>query len=189
MKVRESEMPDEKIWNSFFHTDLVLEELRINSEVYDLVEIGFGFGTFSIPAARKISGNLYGFDIDKGMLNTLSIKLLKDDIKNIFLEQRDILSQKTNLSKNSVDYVMLFNILHHHSSTYFLDEAYRILKKNGTVGIIHWRTDINTPRGPNIKFRPSPQQILKLVNKEKFRIEKKPFSLHPYHYGLLLSKI
>lgn len=189
MRVRESGMPDEKTWNSFFQTDMVLEELGVNSEVYDLVEIGFGYGTFSIPAAQKISGNLYGFDIDKGMLNTLNRKLLKDNIKNIFLEQRDILAQKTNFSKNSVDYVMLFNILHHHSSTDFLDEAHRVLKENGKVGIIHWRTDITTPRGPNLKFRPSPQQILELVDKNKFRIEKKPFNLHPYHFGLVISKI
>jgi ubiquinone/menaquinone biosynthesis C-methylase UbiE len=189
MKVRESGMPDEKTWNSFFQADLVLEELDVNSEVYDLVEIGFGYGTFSIPAAQKISGNLYGFDIDKKMLNALNHKLVKVNIHNVFLEQRDILAQKTNFRKSSVDYVMLYNILHHHSSIDFLDEAHRILKKNGKIGIIHWRTDITTPRGPDVKFRPNPEQLLQLVDKKKFRIEKEPFILKPYHYGFLISKI
>ena len=167
MRVRESGMPDEKTWNSFFQTDMVLEELGVNSEVYDLVEIGFGYGTFGIPAAQKISGNLYGFDIVKGMLNTLNRRLLKNNIKNIFLEQRDILSQKINLSKNSADYVMLFNILHHHSSIDFLDEAHRVLKKNGKIGIIHWRTDISTPRGPNLNFRPISASILRVNDWEE----------------------
>ena len=79
---------------------------------------------------------------------------------NVILEHRDILIQTTGLADNSVDYVMLFNILHHESPDDFLNEAYRILKPNGKVGILHWRSDIETPRGPDLSIRPKPDQIL-----------------------------
>lgn len=52
-------------------------------------------------------------------------------------EQWDILTQTTSLPDNSVDYVMLFNILHHDSPNDFLNEAYRILEHRGKVGILH----------------------------------------------------
>ena len=42
-------MPDEKMWNDFFDIDLILSELQINSQIKDLVEIGIGYGTFTIP--------------------------------------------------------------------------------------------------------------------------------------------
>jgi hypothetical protein len=51
-------MPAEDIWSEFFNIDLILSELQINSKINDLVEIGCGYGTFTIPA--KASGLIYG---------------------------------------------------------------------------------------------------------------------------------
>jgi tRNA G46 methylase TrmB len=51
MKVRDSGMPEETKWNDFFDIDFILSELSIDSKIVDLVEIGSGYGTFTIPAA------------------------------------------------------------------------------------------------------------------------------------------
>ncbi|MEI8273885.1 MAG: hypothetical protein WCG08_14815, partial [Paludibacter sp.] len=64
MKVRDSGMPEETKWNDFFNTDLLLSELKIDSQIVDLVEIGSGYGTFSIPTAKLIRGKLYAFDME-----------------------------------------------------------------------------------------------------------------------------
>ena len=189
MKVRDSGMPDEKIWNDFFDTNLILSELQINCHITDLVEIGSGYGTFTIPTALLLKGKLFAFDIEKEMIDYLSEKLTKNNIDNVSLEQRDILIQSTGLADNSVDYVMLFNIFHHESSIDFLDEAYRILKKNGKIGIIHWRSDISTPRGPDLSIRPKPEQIIELIDNKRFNITREPFILEPFHYGLVISKL
>lgn len=189
MKVRDSGMPDEKIWNDFFDTNLILSELQINSQINDLVEIGSGYGTFTIPTARLIKGKLYAFDIDNEMIDHLKEKLHKNQIDNVILEQRDILSETTGLADNSVDYVVLFNILHNDSPTDFLNESFRILKQNGKIGIIHWRSDISTPRGPDLSIRPKPDQIIEIIDNKRFNIAKRPFILEPYHYGLVISKI
>ncbi len=189
MKVHDSGMPDERLWNDFFDTDLVLSELQIDSQINDLVEIGSGYGTFTIPTARLIKGKLFAFDIEKEMIDYLREKLLNHQIDNVILEQRDILAQTTGFADNSVDYVMLFNILHHDSPAEFLDESFRILKQNGKIGIIHWRSDISTPRGPDLSIRPKPEQIIEIIDNKRFSITKKTFILEPYHYGLVISKI
>jgi ubiquinone/menaquinone biosynthesis C-methylase UbiE len=188
LKVRDSGMPTEKMWADFFNVDLILSELLINSEIYDLVEIGCGYGTFTIPSAKKITGKLYAFDIEKEMLDIVTQKLKSEYIDNIILDQRDVLTQTTGLADNSIDYVMLFNILHHESPNDFLIEAYRILKPQGKVGILHWRTDISTPRGPHSSIRPKPHQILQWIDKLKFNIDKEPVVIEPYHYGIIISK-
>jgi ubiquinone/menaquinone biosynthesis C-methylase UbiE len=188
MKVRDSGMPEENIWDGFHDIDLILSELLINSKINDLVEIGCGYGTFTIPAAKKINGQLYAFDIEKNMLDIADQKIIDERISNVVLEQRDILEETTGLKDNSMDYVMLFNILHNELPELFFTEIFRVLKPKGKVGILHWRSDISTPRGPDLSIRPTPGQILEGVDKQRFVIEKEPVILEPYHFGLVLSK-
>lgn len=189
MKVRDSGMSTEGMWDGFHNVNLILRELQINSKINDLVEIGCGYGTFTIPAANKIKGSLYAFDIEKRMLDIVSQKVTKEHVVNVVLEERDVLDQTTGLPDSSVDYVMLFNILHNESPELFFAETYRILKPNGKVGILHWRSDTFTPRGPSLLIRPTSDQILGWFDKRKFLIEKKPVVIEPYHYGLVLSKL
>lgn len=182
-------MPAEDIWADFFNVDLIFTELQISSNIRDLVEIGCGYGTFTIPSARIIKGIVYSFDIELEMLETVKQKIANEDVRNVNLEQRDILTQKTGLADNSIDYIMLFNILHNDSPNDFLSEAFRILKPNGKVGILHWRSDILTPRGPDLSIRPKHGQILKWIDKSKFKIHKEPIVIEPFHFGLVISKL
>ena len=85
MKVRDSGMPDEKLWNDFFDIDLILSELQIDSQITDLVEIGSGYGTFTIPTARLLKGKLHAFDIENEMIDYLREKLSNHQIDNVFL--------------------------------------------------------------------------------------------------------
>lgn len=188
MKVRDSGMPEEIIWNEFFDIDLILSELQVDYNINDLVEIGCGYGTFTIPTSKKINGKVYAYDIDNEMIEQLKHKIENQKIENIVIANRDILTQTTGLKDNSIDYLMLFNILHHDSPSDFINEAYRILRPNGKIGIIHWRSDIRTPRGPELSIRPKPEQIVEWIDKSRFLILKTPFILKPYHYGLIISK-
>jgi ubiquinone/menaquinone biosynthesis C-methylase UbiE len=181
-------MPAESMWASFFNVELVLSELQINRDIDSLVEIGFGYGTFTIPSARRIKGNLYAFDIDEAMHLLLKEKLEDEQIENVIPEHRDVLIDSTGLADNSADYFMLFNILHHESPDAFLNEAYRILKPEGKIGILHWRSDVETPRGPDLRFRPKPGQILSWIDRQKFTVYKEPVIVEPFHFGLVLAK-
>jgi hypothetical protein len=78
--------------------------------------------------------------------------------------QQDIIEHGTGLESNSVGLVLLSNILHFAERRIMLEEASRILKPSGKVAIIHWRRDIETPRGPALHLRPDKQTILDSIN-------------------------
>jgi len=51
-----------------------------------------------------------------------------------------------------------FNILHVEDPVELLREAFRVLSPEGKLGIIHWKTDPATPRGPSMAIRPQASQ-------------------------------
>ena len=188
MKTRESGMPEEELWEQFFNVDKILNELEINDEIKVLVDFGFGYGTFTIPASKKIKGNVFAYDIESALVHKLDAKLNKEKIENVYLVNGDFLTRGTGLNDGEVDYVMLFNILHAEESAEILTETFRILRKNGKVGVIHWRYDPSTPRGPSMAIRPKPEDLRNMLEKSGFTILKFNINLPPYHYGILAQK-
>ena len=187
MKIKESGMPDEKIWEDFFDPIKILETLGVSKKINDIAEFGCGFGTFSIPGAKMISGKIYCIDIESEMIEILKNKAIKHKLDNIETEQRDFIIDGSGLDTESVDYVMLFNILHGEEPKKLLEESWRILKPNGTIGIIHWNYDPIIKRGPPMELRIKPQQCIELAQSSGF-VNPKKYDLKPYHYGLTLKK-
>lgn len=83
---------------------------------------------------------------------------------------------------------MLFNILHHEKPSELLNESYRILKPEGKLGIIHWHTDIVTPRGPSFSIRTKQEDCVKWIKESKFNLLKGSLILEPYHFGIVAIK-
>jgi len=188
MKVRDSGMPEEEMWSVFFDHQLILQQMEVSSEIYAIVDLGCGFGTFSIPAAKIVSGKVLAYDIDKEMIEVMEMKINQLGINNIELHQADFIANGTGLPANSVDYVMIFNILHHDHPEQILSEVFRILKKDAKAGIIHWRSDIETPRGPSLAIRPQSKTCANWAKEAGFLIAKNPFIIEPYHFGLIIQK-
>ncbi len=69
------------------------------------------------------------YDIDEEMIELMRTKINKLGINNIKLHQADFIANGTGLPANSIDYVMIFNILHHDHPEQILSEVFRILKK------------------------------------------------------------
>jgi hypothetical protein len=69
-----------------------------------------------------------------------------------------------------------------------LEEASRILKPSGTIAIIHWRKDIETPRGPALHLRPDRQIILDSIAGLDLLFNGNDRILEPYHWGIRLIK-
>jgi tRNA/tmRNA/rRNA uracil-C5-methylase (TrmA/RlmC/RlmD family) len=93
MKLRESGMPEESYWETLFDVELILDRLEIDDRLRDVVELGCGYGTFSLPVARRISGMLRTFDIADDMVERTVRRAAAEEVQNIFCEQRDIFSQ------------------------------------------------------------------------------------------------
>ena len=187
MKVRESSMPVEEQWDSFFKPQAILKRLGLSKSTKDVADFGSGYGTFAIPAAQMISGRVYALDIEPLMVETVQSKIEELGLNNVSSILRDFVSEGSGLSDCSVDFVFLFNILHQEEPVSLLEEAYRILNPNGKVVIIHWKYDPNTPRGPPLNMRPKPEQIRKWAEVAGFTFQKQLY-LKPYHYALILMK-
>lgn len=71
MKFRESGMPDQEMWDTFFNLNTILDDLGIRDLRGKIVDIGCGYGTFTIPAAKKNKGMVYALDIDAEMIQTV----------------------------------------------------------------------------------------------------------------------
>ncbi len=187
MKIRESDMPKEAEWNQFFDPVPVLNQLGLNHQVANVADFGCGYGTFTIPAAKIISGKIYAFDIEPEMVDAVKRKAKTLNIGNVEAVVRDFVLEGSGLIAESVDYVFLFNILHLEKPEMLLYESHRILKRGGRVGIIHWNYDSTTPRGPPMAIRPRPEQCRRWAESVGFVFER-GFDLKPYHYGLVLKK-
>jgi hypothetical protein len=55
MKTRDSGMPDPDWWESFFDPDAVLDALGLHQFDGPVVDVGCGYGTFTMAAARRTS--------------------------------------------------------------------------------------------------------------------------------------
>ncbi len=188
MKIRDSGMPGELPWNTFFEPENILSKLAFSGHGGDTVEFGCGYGTFTIPAARMASGIIYALDIEQEMIEETKRKCERFALKNIRLVQRDFILHGSGFDSDTIEYAMLFNILHLEAPVSLLREAYRILIPGGKVSIIHWNYDASIPRGPDMRIRPKPDQCLEWMISAGFEAVIPFIDLPPYHYGLVGRK-
>lgn len=185
MKLRESGMPEEAYWESLFDVGLILSRMGIDGELGDVVELGCGYGTFTIPAAQRISGLLRAYDIDSDMVARTRNRTKEAAIENIACFRRDVFADGFDVAIGSQDACLLFNILHCEEPVGLLTEAARVLRSGGHVLVIHWRHDPQTPRGPNLDIRPRPEMIVDWGRKTGLLVpEDTVIDLPPWHYGL-----
>ena len=189
MRVRESGMPEEQTWDGFFDPESILSKLDLTSKCKDVVDFGCGYGTFTIPAAKIVSSKVYSIDIEEEMLRVTQAKAVAAGLKNVETLLRDFVTEGTGLDSACCDYVMLFNILHCERPEVLLREAHRVVRKWGKLGIIHWRYDSATPRGPSMSIRPRPEQCQQWAQRAGFKLMSGGiFEIEPYHYGMVLQK-
>jgi SAM-dependent methyltransferase len=180
MKIRDSDMPEESYWESLFDVPHIIR--RFGMERFeDVLELGCGYGTFSIPLAKTIRGTLYTYDIDPK-----KVERTEQRGKGLRLncQVRDVVAHGFD---RKADAVLLFNILHCEHPIDLLHHAASALNSAGEVLVIHWRTDIKTPRGPAADIRPTPQQIADWAH--AVGLQSGPtMEMAPWHYGLTLSR-
>jgi len=182
MKIRDSGMPEEIFWESLFDVPLILTSLGIE-RFHDVAELGCGYGTFSIPIAKTISGALHAFDIDPVMVERT---LARGTGLNIIANVRDVMELGFGVQ---TDAVLLFNILHCEQPVELLQHARRALRARGEVLVIHWRFESSTPRGPCLDIRPKSELIIKLAELTCLAVIGETLDLPPWHYGLRFRSV
>ena len=160
--------------------------MRLTADCRDVVEFGCGYGTFTLPAARRVGGTVFALDIDSTLIAGAERRAAAEGLTNIRFLRRDFIAQGTGLPDSSADYAMLFNILHCEDPVGLLRETHRNLREGGALGVIHWNPDPDTPRGPPMSIRPGPEQCKQWAETAGFSPGGGVIDLPPYHFGLVL---
>jgi ubiquinone/menaquinone biosynthesis C-methylase UbiE len=112
----------------------ILKELGIKPGYY-VLDFGCGPGSFSFSSSGLVgsNGKIYALDINPLAIDRVKKIAAKKGFNNI----ETILSDcKTNLSDNSIDVILLFDIYHElDSKVQVLEELDRVLKPEGILSV------------------------------------------------------
>lgn len=153
-----------------------------------VADFGCGAGYFVLLIARKVGkcGVVYAVDILQSALDSVRSNAKLHSILNIETIKADL--EKPNGSKiaaNSMDIVLMANILFQvRDKVTTINEAKRVLKKNGKIIILEWVKD--SACGPLKDLRISKEEMKALAKKEGLTLEKE-FDAGGNHYGLMFS--
>ncbi|MCC6154395.1 MAG: class I SAM-dependent methyltransferase [Candidatus Hydrogenedentes bacterium] len=156
MKLRESGMPEETYWESLFNVRTILDRLGIDAMLKDVVELGCGYGTFTVPIAQRIGGIITTSDIDREMVGRTRRRTRGEGLSNVVCRVADVLTDGFGVAPESQDACLLFNILHCEEPIRLLTEGAKAIRQGGAVFVIHWCHNPTTPRGPSMAIRPKP---------------------------------
>lgn len=189
MKVRDSGMPERALWERLFDVELILERLQVDGSLRDVAELGCGHGTFTVPLARRVGGQVHAFDVEPEMVEATRRRAADEGLRNVAVECRDVLADGFGLPPGSQDACLLFNILHHDDPVALLALAAEVVRPGGTVLVVHWRHDPATPRGPDLSIRPRPEQVVEWAAATgALNVHGGVIDLPPWHYGLRLLR-
>ena len=127
-------MPAEDYWETLLDVDAILARFHLDTTTRDVAELGCGYGTFTLPLARRIAGRVHAIDIDGTMVERTAVRAAQEGIRNIATAQRDILMQGYGCPDESCDAGLLFNILHGESPVELLRETARVVRPGGMLG-------------------------------------------------------
>ncbi len=188
MKVRDSGMPPQDYWETLLDVPHILDAFGFGAATGDVAELGCGYGTFTLPLAQSICGTVHTIDIDPAMVAITADRATEAGLTNVKAETRDVLAHSFGPSAGSCDAVLLFNILHVEDPVALLRASREVVRRGGLIAVIHWRSDVVTPRGPSLDIRPRPEQIAAWATEVKLTLEGDSFLLTPWHFGLKLRR-
>ena len=157
-----------------------------------VADFGSGHGYFIIPLAKSVApdGKVFAIDIQREMLDVTRAKTKLENLLNVECIWSDLENpQGSKLKDDFVDLVLLTNILHQSDKKeYILKEAHRILRKDGRLVVIEWRTgETNNSFGPSSDTRVSKEATINLASSQSFS-NTQELDAGNHHYGILFTK-
>ena len=146
-----------------------------------LADIGAGTGYFTVRLAKTFPGlTVYAVDIQPAMVDHLKKRAASEHAKNVVPVLASAASP--NIPK-PVDVVLIVDTYHHlpNRVTYFR-ELKKSLTASGRVAIVDFRKD--SPDGPPVEFRFTPEQIEDEMRQAGFRLDAKHDFLPRQHFLL-----
>ncbi len=154
-----------------------------------VADFGAGTGLYSKAASRRVgdSGKIYAIEIIKDLVKKLEAEIKSWKISNIECIWGDVEKKHgTKIDDQTVDAVVISNILFQvDDKLEFLDEAKRILKKDGKVLFIDW-ADSFGGMGPAPQYVINEEKAIELFTSCDFKLLEK-IVVSDHHYGIIFT--
>jgi ubiquinone/menaquinone biosynthesis C-methylase UbiE len=101
-----------------------------------VLDYGCGIGSYALPAAWIVGdeGRVYALDVHPLAIKAVERRVREGDLSNIATIHSD---RETGLSDESVDVILLYDVLHSvPDKVALLQELYRILKPGGLLSVL-----------------------------------------------------
>lgn len=135
-----------------------------------MLDYGAGSGVLAIPVARSVpEGTVYAVDESPEMLE----------------HPRLIRANHLDLADHNVDRVLAVNLLYEVVGKAALEEMRRVLRPDGFLLVVDWRSDVEREEGPPAEVSLTPRtgrEMLEEVGSDVAAVENIRF---PYHFVYL----
>jgi len=186
LRLKESDMPEEDEWERYFQPSETLISLGLKKGM-TFVDLGCGYGTFTLAASSivGIKGQVYAVDIDRENVERVGARAKEEGLENITALVGDITAKSgIMLPSHGADFVLLANVIHGtRRRVSLLRKVTNILRVGGIVAILNWKL-AETPRGPPMQMRPSPEESVRYLVKAGFN-DPQVLDVPPHHYAVM----
>ena len=186
MRLKESDMPEEDEWERYFQPSETLISLGLKKGM-TFVDLGCGYGTFTLAASKIVGtkGKVYAVDINRENVERVAVRAKEDGLVNITALVADITAESgVRLPSHGADFVLLANVIHGtRRRVSLLRKVTNILRVGGIVAILNWKL-AETPRGPPMQMRPSPEESVRYLVKAGFN-DPQVLDVPPHHYAVM----
>lgn len=166
-------------------------EIREGMHVLD---VGAGYGSYSIPIARMLlgyphnTGHVYALDVQKELLEVIKQKVDEQSLSNLTCLWADIERPSgTNLATGSIDVVLVSHVLFQlEDMASALTEIRRVLKPSGHVCVIEWAD--NSPFFGKASVSVLAPGILRARFASHGFVFARDLIVSPHQYGMLFVK-
>jgi len=146
------------------------------------IDVGCGYGFFSIPAAKIVgaSGRVIGIDVDDEALQSIRDLAERERLTNV----ETILGKAEEIitCRGCADMVFFGIVLHDFQDPYrVLSNAKAMLKHNGILVDLDWRKEETAGMGPPISIRFDERKASSMISGQGFKITSASRS-GKYHY-------
>lgn len=126
----------------------------------NILDFGAGTGYFSIPAAKRIKGNVYTLDMDAAMLEIIKEKASEEQLTNIVPVQGSMGALP--LSDGSIDTIIASLVLHEiQPLAPLLQEMKNVLKKEGYLICLELEPKGRFEKAPRINLEGMEREMIK----------------------------
>ncbi len=160
----------EEAVHKWYHSEIRLESLGLR-EGMTFMDIGCGYGFFTIPAAQIVGekGKVYAVDISASSIGQLKRDAVKRGLKNIQPEIAE--AEETVFCHGCADIVFYNTVLHDfRDPAKVLVNAKTMIKPDGKLINVDWKKKL-TPVGPPMHIRFSEEHAATLIKQAGFTIK------------------